>query len=82
MLYEDITCGPHLPAAAPRHLLHRGLGPADPRSEERQPGRLHLREAGVRGGRGDSGRRGFQGQGRSRGDRRSRWRHRGSYNFV
>ena len=31
--------GPHQPAAAPRHLLHRGPGPAHPRPQERQPAR-------------------------------------------
>ena len=30
---------PDLAAAAPRHLLHRGPGPAHPRPEERQPAR-------------------------------------------
>ena len=43
--------GPHLAAAAPRHLLDRGPGRADPRPEERQPPRPHQREAGRRGGR-------------------------------
>jgi len=35
---------PDLTAAAPRHLLHRGPGAADPRPEERQrPGRIHVK---------------------------------------
>ena len=42
---------PHLAAAAPRHLLDRGSGPADPRPEERQPeARIHVKlvsEIGV-----------------------------------
>jgi glutamate synthase (ferredoxin) len=40
-----------LPAAAPRHLFHRGSGAADLRSEKRQPPRAHLRQAGLRGRR-------------------------------
>ena len=64
------------PAAAPRHLLDRGSGAADPRPEERQPARLDQREAGVRGRR-RHGRRGrVQGQGRPRHHRRPRRRHR------
>ena len=42
---------PDLAAAAPRHLLDRGPGAADPRPQERQPARPDLREAGLRGGR-------------------------------
>ena len=37
---------PDLAAAAPRHLLDRGPGPADPRPEERQPGGPGARQAG------------------------------------
>ena len=37
--------GPDLPAAAPRHLLHRGPGGAHLRPEERQPRRARVREA-------------------------------------
>ncbi len=40
-----------LPAAAPRHLLHRGPRPAHPRPEERQPGGPGPRQAGLRGRR-------------------------------
>ena len=40
---------PDLAAAAPRHLLDRGPGPADPRPEERQPGGPGARQAGGRG---------------------------------
>ncbi len=43
---------PDQPAAAPRHLFDRGPGPAHPRPEERQPGRPHLREAGLGSGVG------------------------------
>ncbi|MCF2436850.1 glutamate synthase-related protein [Streptomyces thinghirensis] len=42
---------PDLPAAAPRHLLHRGPGPADPRPEEREPAGADSRQAGLRGRR-------------------------------
>ena len=44
--------GPHLAAAAPRHLLDRGPGPAHLRPEEREPPRPGLREAGVETGVG------------------------------
>ena len=65
-----------LAAAAPRHLLDRGPGAADLRSEERQPARRRLGEAGVRGRRrhGGGGRR--QGARRSRDDLGLRGRHR------
>ena len=53
--------GAHLPAAAPRHLLHRGPGPAHPRPQERQPRRADLGEAGGRGGGRDHRRRRRQG---------------------
>ena len=56
-----------LPAAAPRHLLHRGSRPAHLRPAVRQPGRARQREAGERGRRRHD-RRG-RGQGRrGRGD--------------
>ena len=42
---------PDQPAAAPRHLLDRGPGPADPRPEERQPAGADQRQAGGRGRR-------------------------------
>ncbi len=51
----DTGCRAHQPAAAPRHLLDRGSGPADPRPEERQPVRPGAREAGGRGRRGHGG---------------------------
>ena len=68
--------GPDLAAAAPRHLLHRGPGPAHLRPEERQPQRAHQREAGGRGGRGHGGRGRGQGACRRRADLRPRRRHR------
>ena len=40
---------PDLAAAAPRHLLDRGSGPADLRPEADQPGRQGLRQAGLGG---------------------------------
>jgi hypothetical protein len=68
--------GPDLAAAAPRHLLHRGSGRADPRPEERQPPRPHQRQAGLRGGRGHDCRRCGQGPCRRHPDQRLRRRHR------
>ena len=53
--------GTHLAAAAPRHLLHRGSGPAHPRPQERQPVGPHPRQAGGRGRGGHGGRRSVQG---------------------
>ncbi len=53
--------GPHLAAAAPRHLLDRGPRPAHPRPQERQPPGADQREAGRRGGRGHGGGGGRQG---------------------
>ena len=53
--------GPHQPAAAPRHLLHRGHQAAHPRPQELQPRRARPREA-RRAGRRGHGRRG-RGQG-------------------
>jgi glutamate synthase domain-containing protein 2 len=52
---------PDLAAAAPRHLFDRGSGAADLRSEEHQPGRRHLGQAGVRSRRRHGGRRRCQG---------------------
>jgi glutamate synthase (NADPH/NADH) large chain len=49
--------GPHLSAAASRHLLDRGSGAAHPRPEERERPGVDLGEARVRGRRG-YGRRG------------------------
>ena len=68
--------GPHLAAAAPRHLLDRGPGAADPRPEEREPAGVDLGEARLRGRRRHGRRRRGQGQGRPRDDRRPRRRHR------
>ena len=58
--------GPDHPAAAPRHLLDRGPGPADPRPQERQPAGPHPREAGRRGRRRHGRGRGLQGARRRR----------------
>ena len=67
---------PDQPAAAPRHLLDRGPGPADPRPQERQPAGAGAREAGRRG-RCRHGRRGcLQGTRRRGPDLRPRRRHR------
>ncbi len=65
-----------LAAAAPRHLLDRGPGPADPRPEERQPRGPGARQAGLRGRGRDGRRRGQQGQGRRGPHLRPRRRHR------
>ena len=67
----------HLAAAAPRHLLHRGPGPARLRPEERQPGGPRPREARLRGRRRHGRRRGGQDQGRRHPHLRPRGRHRG-----
>ena len=67
---------PDLPAAAPRHLLDRGPGPADPRPEERQPAGPGARQARRRGRRGHGRGRGGQGARRRGADLRSRRRHR------
>ncbi len=65
-----------LAAAASRHLLDRGPRAADPRPEEREPTRVDLGQARVRGRRRhDRGRR-REGEGRPRDDRRPRRRHR------
>ena len=68
--------GPDLAAAAPRHLLHRGPRPADPRPEERQPVGAGAREAGRRGRRRHGRGRGVQGARRRGADLRARRRHR------
>ena len=67
---------PHLAAAAPRHLLDRGSRAADPRSQEREPARVDLGEARLRGRRGHRRRGRGEGEGRPRDDRRPRRRHR------
>ena len=67
---------PHLAAAASRHLFDRGSGPADLRSEERQPRGPGLGEARVRSGRRHRRGRRLQGPCRSRDDLRLRRRHR------
>ena len=68
--------GPDLPAAPPRHLLHRGSGAADLRPEERQPARPHLGQAGGRSGRRHRRRGRFQGACRRRPHLRRLRRHR------
>ena len=57
-------------AAAPRHLLHRGSGGADPRPEERQPPRPDQRQAGFRSRGRHHRRRGRQGPCRRGADQR------------
>ncbi len=72
----DARRRPDLAAPAPRYLLHRGSGRADPRPEERQPAGAHQRQAGLGGGRRhDRGRR-RQGPRRCDPDQRPRRRHR------
>ena len=68
--------GTHLTAAAPRHLLHRGPGPAHPRPQERQPVGPRPRQAGGRGRGGHGGRRSVQGPRRRGPDLGQRRRHR------
>ena len=65
-----------LAAAAPRHLLDRGPGPADLRPQEREPPRARVGEAGVRVRRRHDRRGGRQGEGGRRADQRARRRHR------
>ena len=65
-----------LAAAAPRHLLDRGPGPAHPRPEERQPAGAGARQAGRRAGRGHRRGRGVEGARRRRADLRARRRDR------
>ena len=68
---------PDLAAAAPRHLLDRGPGAADPRPEERRTRAPSISVKLVsRSGRGHDRRRRRQVQGRPRRDRRPRRRHR------
>jgi glutamate synthase domain-containing protein 1 len=67
---------PDLAAAAPRHLLDRGPGAADPRPEERESAGTDSREAGLRGRRRHRRRGRFQGARGRRADLRSRRRHR------
>ena len=68
---------PHFPAAAPRHLLDRGSGPAHPRPEELEPGSARAREAGRRGGRRHRRGRRLEGALGRRAHLRARRRHRG-----
>ena len=68
---------PDLAAAAPRHLLDRGPGGADPRPQELEPRGAHQRQAGLRGGRRHDRRRGGKRPRRRRPDQRPRRRHRG-----
>mmetsp|Transcript_18019 Transcript_18019/g.62358 ORF Transcript_18019/g.62358 Transcript_18019/m.62358 type:complete len:550 (-) Transcript_18019:1075-2724(-) len=65
----------HLAAAAPRHLLHRGSGPAHPRPQVRQPRGRRVREARVRGRRRRHRRGRRQGQGGPHRHLRRRRRH-------
>ena len=67
---------PDQPAAAPRHLLDRGPGAADPRPQERQPVGARPREAGLRGRRRHRRGRRLEGARRRRADLRPRRRHR------
>ena len=67
---------PDQPAAAPRHLLDRGPGPAHPRPQERQPAGADQRQARGRGRRRHGRRRRGQGAQRRRPDQRPRRRHR------
>ena len=64
------------PAAAPRHLLHRGPRPAHPRPQEREPPRARLGEARRRGGGRHHRRRRRQGPRRRGAHLRPRRRHR------
>jgi hypothetical protein len=66
----------HLTAAAPRHLLDRGPGPADPRPQELERPGAHQREAGRRGRRRHGRRRRLEGEGRRRAHQRRLGRHR------
>ncbi len=66
-----------LPAPAPRHLFHRGPGPADLRPEARQPAGPRLGQAGLGGGGGHGGRGRGQGPGRHGADQRGGRRHGG-----
>ena len=68
--------GPHLAAAASRHLFHRRSRRAHPRSQEREPRRAHQREAGGRSGRGHHCRGRRQGACGRGADLRRRRRHR------
>ena len=72
------TPGVGLISPPPHHDIYsiEDLGPADPRPEERQPGRAGARQAGVGGRGGHRGRRGVQGARRRGADQRARRRHR------
>ena len=72
----DPRGGADLPAAAPRHLLDRGSQAAHLRPALRQPRRLGVGQARVRGRRRHRRRRGRQGQRRPRHDLRPRRGHR------
>ncbi len=74
--YSTPGRGADLTAAAPRHLLDRGPGPAHLRSEELQRPGARQREAGGRGRRRHGRRRRVQGEGRRGPDQRLRRRHR------
>ena len=70
---------PDQPAAAPRHLLDRGPGPAHLRPEGDQAGRAGVGQAGGGREHRDDRRRGGQGRGRRDRDRRHRRRDRGGH---
>ena len=67
--------GPHLAAAASRHLLHRGSGAADLRPEAGESAGAGVGEAGGRAGRGHGGRGRRQGVRRPHHHLRLRRRH-------
>ena len=75
-------CRADLASTPPRHLLHRGLGAADSRLEERQPARPHPREAGGRSWRRNHRRGSIEGARRRRAHQRRYGRHRGIARVV
>ena len=72
----DARRRPDQPAAAPRHLLHRGPRPAHPRPQEREPRGPGPRQARRRGRRRDGRGGRLQGARRRRAHLRPRRRHR------
>ena len=70
----DAGCRADIAPAAPRHLLHRGHRPADPRPQVGQPAGPGARQAGRRGGSGHRGGRRGQGPLRRRAHLRARRR--------
>ena len=71
---------PHLPAAAPRYLLHRGPCRTHLRPAMRQRGGAHHRQARLLGRRGHHRQRRSQGRGQGHPHLRRRGRHRGRAN--